>query len=153
MECVSNYISACSTKAERQLFSKTVSSTSGLMDSLCQPGEFQDREYRPGGFQEPEHTPKGFWDHGYGPERFQDRKYGSGGVQDREFEPGATRGVVIPSRAQGVVWGQAPCPCVSWPWSPAVCLPGSQQYTSVCLQSVPRLGWVGLGLVRLVRLG
>ncbi|XP_043246654.1 uncharacterized protein LOC122394112 [Amphibalanus amphitrite] len=43
MKCVSDYISSCSTKAEREQFTKTVSSTSGLMDSLCQPGEFQDQ--------------------------------------------------------------------------------------------------------------
>ena len=48
MSCVSTYISACSTEAEREQFTRTVSSTSGLMDSLCQPGEFQDREYGPG---------------------------------------------------------------------------------------------------------
>ncbi|XP_037093472.1 uncharacterized protein LOC119113226 [Pollicipes pollicipes] len=43
VECVTSYISNCFDKTDREVYLQTASSTKGIMNDICQPGEFRNR--------------------------------------------------------------------------------------------------------------
>lgn len=44
VDCVTSYISQCIDQAERAVYLNTAATANKLMNSICQPGQFRDRE-------------------------------------------------------------------------------------------------------------